>query len=81
MDDDTISPYIDCSSLTECKWDGIHEKFLGDGICNEDYEGCYNTAVCGYDGTCHCFFYSDKLSMPDFVLPTAGSVAKRWQLL
>ena len=41
---------LDCSSLKECKWDGIHEQFLGDGICHEAVEGCYNSAICGYDG-------------------------------
>jgi hypothetical protein len=50
-DDDGFSNIIDCDSLTECNWEGIHEKFLGDGICNEYYEGCYNSAVCGYDRT------------------------------
>ena len=32
----------DCSTLTACKWDGMHEQFLGDGICH-DRVGCYNT--------------------------------------
>uniref|UniRef100_A0A7S3PDF9 LNR domain-containing protein n=1 Tax=Amphora coffeiformis TaxID=265554 RepID=A0A7S3PDF9_9STRA len=50
---------VKCSELTECKWDGMHEQFLGDGICHDKVEGCYNTAICGYDGgdccpdTCH----------------------------
>ena len=41
---------IDCSALKECNWDGFHRGFLGDGICHENFPGCYNTAVCGFDG-------------------------------
>lgn len=41
---------LDCSTLRECKWNGIHEQFLGDGICHEAVQGCYNSAICGYDG-------------------------------
>jgi hypothetical protein len=41
---------IDCSKLTKCDWPGIHLSFLGDGVCHENLEGCYNTAVCNYDG-------------------------------
>ena len=41
---------LDCSTLRECNWDGIHEQFIGDGICHEAVEGCYNSAICGYDG-------------------------------
>jgi hypothetical protein len=41
---------IDCSTLTECNWKGFHRGFLGDGICHENYPGCYNTAICGFDG-------------------------------
>ena len=42
--------YMDCSKLTECKWDGMHKQFLGDGICHDTMPGCYNSAVCDYDG-------------------------------
>ena len=35
---------VKCSELKECKWDGMHEQFLGDGICHDKVEGCYNTA-------------------------------------
>ena len=45
-DDDTV----DCSKLTKCDFPGIHQQFLGDGICNEELPGCYNTAICGFDG-------------------------------
>lgn len=41
---------LDCSTLTECSWDGIHEHFLGDGICHDSLPGCYNSKVCNYDG-------------------------------
>jgi hypothetical protein len=42
---------IDCDSLTECNWPGIHKSFVGDGVCHDSYfNTCYNTAVCGYDG-------------------------------
>lgn len=51
--------YMDCSKLKECKWEGMHQQFLGDGICHDTMPGCYNSAVCDYDGgdcckdTCH----------------------------
>jgi len=41
---------IDCSTLTECNWDDFHRGFIGDGICHENYPGCYNTEICNYDG-------------------------------
>jgi len=50
---------IDCSTLTECAWPGMHEHFLGDGVCHDAMPGCYNSKVCNYDGgdccedTCH----------------------------
>ena len=44
---------LDCSSLVRCEWPGMHEQFLGDGICHENLYGCYNSAVCGWDkGDC-----------------------------
>lgn len=43
------SDAVDCDSLTECKWDGMHTAFLADGICH-DAIGCYNHKICGYDG-------------------------------
>mmetsp|Transcript_39466 Transcript_39466/g.72297 ORF Transcript_39466/g.72297 Transcript_39466/m.72297 type:complete len:963 (+) Transcript_39466:182-3070(+) len=50
---------IDCANLTECAFPGMHEHFLGDGVCHDAMPGCYNSKVCGYDGgdccedTCH----------------------------
>mmetsp|Transcript_16969 Transcript_16969/g.28184 ORF Transcript_16969/g.28184 Transcript_16969/m.28184 type:complete len:884 (-) Transcript_16969:93-2744(-) len=41
---------IDCSTITTCAWDGLHASWIGDGICHENYPGCYNTAACNYDG-------------------------------
>eukprot|EP00591_Stephanopyxis_turris_P002083 CAMPEP_0195523864 /NCGR_PEP_ID=MMETSP0794_2-20130614/23321_1 /TAXON_ID=515487 /ORGANISM="Stephanopyxis turris, Strain CCMP 815" /LENGTH=694 /DNA_ID=CAMNT_0040653953 /DNA_START=228 /DNA_END=2312 /DNA_ORIENTATION=- len=50
-DDDFADEVVDCSKLTRCKWDGMHENFLGDGICQKN--GCYNTKICDYDhGDC-----------------------------
>ena len=48
MSDDLF--FMDCSKLTECKWDGMHDHFLGDGVCHDAMPGCYNSKVCGYDG-------------------------------
>jgi len=48
-DDDTF----DCASLAECEWEGMHKGWIGDGVCHDNMDGCYNTAVCGYDdGDC-----------------------------
>jgi len=41
---------IDCDSLEACEWEGFQESYIGDGICHEWYEGCYNHKICGYDG-------------------------------
>ena len=41
---------VDCSTLTQCDWPGFHRSFLGDGVCHDALEGCYNTEVCGFDG-------------------------------
>lgn len=46
LDDDTV----DCDSLIECEWVGMHTSWVGDGVCHDNMGGCYNTAVCGYDG-------------------------------
>lgn len=48
-EDDDWNP-IDCDALTECDWIGMYKSFIGDGICHEGYGGCYNTAICGWDG-------------------------------
>ncbi|KAL9191017.1 hypothetical protein ACHAXT_000723 [Thalassiosira profunda] len=56
---DEESDEIDCSTLTECQWEGMHERFLGDGVCHDAMPGCYNSKACNYDGgdccedTCH----------------------------
>lgn len=43
--------HVDCEKLTECEWKGMHNSFLGDGICQRF--GCYNSKVCNYDnGDC-----------------------------
>lgn len=41
---------IDCTSLTKCEWEGMKPRFIGDGICHDFIDGCYNTAICDYDG-------------------------------
>jgi hypothetical protein len=53
VDDQMIDDYSedgepDCNSLKSCSWNGIHEGFIGDGICHDF--GCYNTEICDYDG-------------------------------
>jgi hypothetical protein len=48
--DDTPSS-LDCDSLTECNWPGIHTSFIGDGVCHDlFFNGCYNSAICNFDG-------------------------------
>lgn len=43
----------------------MHKNFIGDGICNDGFGGCYNTAVCKFDGgdccedTCQSSNYVD----------------------
>jgi hypothetical protein len=49
-DDDNADIMVDCSTLTRCDWPGFHPSFLGNGICNDGIYGCYNTAICGWDG-------------------------------
>jgi hypothetical protein len=55
-DDDDMVPdegdvgYVNCTALTECNWTGMHKGWIGDGICHDNIHGCYNTAICGYDG-------------------------------
>lgn len=43
-------PDLDCDSLTECAWEGMVKSFIGDGICQDSLGGCYNTAICNWDG-------------------------------
>lgn len=41
--DDPNKKKIKCSELEECNWEGMHEQFIGDGICHDKVEGCYNS--------------------------------------
>ena len=52
MVDDFFGPSddVDCSALTSCQWEGKYDSFIGDGVCDHDLPGCYNSVVCGYDG-------------------------------
>eukprot|EP00529_Nitzschia_sp_RCC80_P002204 CAMPEP_0113481800 /NCGR_PEP_ID=MMETSP0014_2-20120614/22592_1 /TAXON_ID=2857 /ORGANISM="Nitzschia sp." /LENGTH=897 /DNA_ID=CAMNT_0000375301 /DNA_START=45 /DNA_END=2738 /DNA_ORIENTATION=+ /assembly_acc=CAM_ASM_000159 len=50
-DDEIFDPdYVDCSKLTECYWEGMHDNWIGDGVCQDNTHGCYNTEICDYDG-------------------------------
>jgi hypothetical protein len=49
-DDENEKDEIDCSTLEECDWPGFHSSMLGDGVCNENMSGCYNTEICDFDG-------------------------------
>jgi len=54
-DDEYYEPNtkVDCSTLTSCEWPNMYASFLGDGVCDQDLPGCYNTAICGFDsGDC-----------------------------
>jgi hypothetical protein len=42
--------YVNCTALTSCTWDGFHPSFISDGVCHDNIHGCYNTAICGWDG-------------------------------
>eukprot|EP00957_Ditylum_brightwellii_P031128 2358397-Ditylum_brightwellii.AAC.1 len=48
-DSESGSSVIDCDSLEKCEWEGMHVGFLGDGVCNDNFDGCYNHKICGYD--------------------------------
>jgi hypothetical protein len=51
--DDQFIPdeaWVNCTALTECDWPGMKQSWLGDGMCNDNMHGCYNTALCRYDG-------------------------------
>lgn len=41
---------VDCSQLTSCDFPGMKQSYIGDGICHEFVDGCYNTPICNYDG-------------------------------
>ena len=57
-DDDDFDPeeddaWVNCTALTTCDWPGMKKNWLGDGVCNDNMHGCYNTALCNYDnGDC-----------------------------
>jgi len=68
-DDDDVAPededgYVDCKALTECKWDGMKENWIGDGICHDNMHGCYNTEICGWDGGDCCEDTCDDSNSP-----------------
>jgi hypothetical protein len=48
--DEDDEGFVNCTALTECNWTGMHKGWVGDGICHNNIHGCYNTAICGYDG-------------------------------
>lgn len=53
--DDIFDPskeegWVNCTALTSCEWEGMHKNWIGDGVCHDNMHGCYNTAICGYDG-------------------------------
>ncbi len=41
---------VDCNALTECNFPGFKPNYIGDGICHEFANGCYNSKICNYDG-------------------------------
>ena len=51
-DDDSFDDdeWVNCTALTECKWEGMKPNWIGDGVCHQNIHGCYNTAICKYDG-------------------------------
>ena len=67
-DDDVDDAYtVDCADLTECNWEGIHKNWVGDGVCHDNMEGCYNTAICGYDGGDCCEDTCDITAVSSYV--------------
>eukprot|EP00526_Cylindrotheca_closterium_P000255 CAMPEP_0113649964 /NCGR_PEP_ID=MMETSP0017_2-20120614/26570_1 /TAXON_ID=2856 /ORGANISM="Cylindrotheca closterium" /LENGTH=869 /DNA_ID=CAMNT_0000562413 /DNA_START=55 /DNA_END=2664 /DNA_ORIENTATION=- /assembly_acc=CAM_ASM_000147 len=48
--DEGDEDFVNCTALTECSWPGMHENWLGDGVCHDNLHGCYNTELCGWDG-------------------------------
>jgi hypothetical protein len=47
-DGEFVEQKIDCDKLDKCEWEGFHASFVGDGICHR--QGCYNSAICDWDG-------------------------------
>lgn len=50
LPEESLPRQVDCDALTECDWPGMVPDLLGDGQCHDQITGCYNTAICGYDG-------------------------------
>jgi hypothetical protein len=48
--EDNMDGEIDCDSLSSCDWKGMKHGYIGDGICHDFIDGCYNTKVCNFDG-------------------------------
>jgi hypothetical protein len=42
--------WVNCTALTECDWEGMKKNWIGDGVCQDNMHGCYNTALCEWDG-------------------------------
>jgi len=61
-DDGGEALLVDCDSLTECDWPGIHKSFIGDGICHDAMHGCYNHEICKFDGGDCCEDTCDVVS-------------------
>ena len=49
-DADPADGWVDCDALTECKWEGMKETWIGDGVCHDNMHGCYNAEICNWDG-------------------------------
>lgn len=61
---------IDCDALESCDWEGIKKNWVGDGVCHDSLQGCYNHPICNYDeGDC-C---EDTCNAPKFSYVGCGS--------
>lgn len=49
-DDNEVEDIFDCSTLKECSWPGMRTSYIGNGVCNDNLVGCYNSPACNYDG-------------------------------
>ena len=65
--DEDDEGYVNCTALTECKWPGMHENWIGDGVCHDNLHGCYNTKICNWDGGDCCEDTCKKNHDGDFV--------------
>lgn len=80
IDDDGFSmdeEWVNCTALTECNWPGMKRNWLGDGICHDNMHGCYNTALCGFDGGDCCYDTCEQeeedAAVDDFTYKVCGS--------